>query len=98
MIHALKIKPEYFKAVANLNKLFEVRKADRPFRVGDYLALNEIDDCGVYTGACILAKISYILDYPAYLQEGYVVLGLTSNGVIINTKRYTDTDEEENET
>ena len=90
MIHALKIKPEYFKAVANLDKLFEVRKADRPFRVGDYIALNEIDDCGVYTGAHILARISYILDYPAYLQEGYVVLGLTSNGVIIHTERYTD--------
>lgn len=41
MIHALKILPEFFKAMAAGTKSFEVRKNDRPYHTGDYVALNE---------------------------------------------------------
>ena len=39
MIHALKTLPEYFEAVWENKKTFELRKNDRDFKVGDYLAL-----------------------------------------------------------
>ena len=66
MIHALKIEPKYFNDYASGKKTFEVRLYDRPFEVGDYLALNEYD-CyaneykGEYTGRCALCVITYIL-------------------------------------
>lgn len=43
MIHELKTLPEYFADVILGKKTFEVRKYDRPFHIGDLLALNEFD-------------------------------------------------------
>ena len=53
MIHALKILPEFFKAMAAGTKSFEVRKNDRPYHTGDYVALNEWNS-EQYTGKCTL--------------------------------------------
>lgn len=75
MIHALKTEPAYFEASAAGIKGFEVRKNDRPFDAGDYVALNEWSGEG-YTGRCTLHKIVYILCDPEYCKEGYVILGL----------------------
>lgn len=75
MIHELKTEVEFFKASAAGTKSFEVRKNDRPYRKGDYVALNEWGNEG-YTGRCTLHKIVYILSDPKYCKEGYVVLGL----------------------
>lgn len=44
MIHALKITPNYYEAVKTGAKPFEVRKNDREFVVGDYLALRAINE------------------------------------------------------
>ena len=56
MIHALKTKPAYFEASAAGIKGFEVRKNDRPYSPGDYVALNEWNgEC--YTGKCTLHKM-----------------------------------------
>lgn len=74
MIHALKILPEFFKAMAAGTKSFEVRKNDRPYHTGDYVALNEWNS-EQYTGKCTLQKIVYILNDPEYCKEGYVILG-----------------------
>ena len=41
MIHSVKIQPHYFNDVLTGRKTFEVRKNDRNYRVGDYIALNE---------------------------------------------------------
>ncbi len=41
MIHEVKCRPEYFAALADGRKSFEVRKKDRPYQVGDILAVNE---------------------------------------------------------
>lgn len=75
MIHELKIKKEYFEAVANYEKTFEVRRNDRDFRVGDYLGLNEFDEVG-HTGRSLLCQVVYILDDAAYCKEGYIVMGI----------------------
>ena len=75
MIHALKTAPVHFEASAAGVKGFEVRKNDRPYNAGDYVALNEWNNEG-YTGRCTLHKIVYILSDPEYCKEGYVVLGL----------------------
>lgn len=44
MIHSVKCSPEYFIALQNRNKTFEVRRKNRPYQVGDLLAVNEFAD------------------------------------------------------
>lgn len=75
MIHELKTLPEYFILTAEGCKSFEVRKKDRPFQAGDYVALNEWEN-GRYTGRCMLCKIAIIFSDLSYCKEGYVILGL----------------------
>lgn len=75
MVHALKTLPQFFEASAEGIKSFEVRKNNRPYQPGDYVALNEWNNEG-YTGRCTLQKIVYILSDTEYCKEGYVVLGL----------------------
>lgn len=74
MIHDLKISPEYFDAVAQDVKPFEVRKNDRPFSVGDVLCLREWD--GLYTRRTTRKVITYILNDAEFCKAGYVILGL----------------------
>lgn len=52
-----------------------MRKNDRPYNIGDYVALNEWSG-EVYTGRCTLHKIVYVLSNAEYCKEGYVILGL----------------------
>ena len=75
--HYLKTLPEYFNAVENGTKPFEVRKNDRNYQVGDTLHLQEYSN-GAYTGREISKKICYILDNPTFCKDGFVVLGLQS--------------------
>ena len=76
MIHALKIDPQYFEAVRSGKKRFELRKDDRDFRVGDYLALNEWDDR--YTGRTELVKVTYIMNPNDIMtcQGNYALLSI----------------------
>ena len=73
--HELKILPEYFVAVRDGIKKFEVRKDDRPFEVGDILCLHEIN-CGMLTGRTIKAEVTYVLRHPDYCKEGYCILSI----------------------
>ena len=85
MIHALKIEPEYFEAIKNREKTFEVRENDRDFSVGDYLALNEyLADTGQYTGRGIIVKVLYVLDDDKYCKFGYVILGIWYLGTVLD--------------
>lgn len=62
MTHALKTWPEYFKEVQNGRKNFEVRKADRAFKMGDRLLLQEYNpNTKEYTGEEYESEIAYIL-------------------------------------
>lgn len=63
MTHALKTWPEYYKAVASGEKTFEVRRNDRPFKIGDKLLLQEYDPKKEqYTGRELERSITYILN------------------------------------
>lgn len=83
MIHELKEHPNFFEDVISGIKTFEVRKADRPFKVGDLLALNEYDpDTKEYTNRCCVVYIDCILNDSKYCKEGYVILGVKPCKVI----------------
>lgn len=63
MIHELKTDPKYFSAVRSGEKRFELRRNDRDFHVGDYLALNEYDRTAkTYTGRSELVQVIYMLN------------------------------------
>lgn len=94
MIHALKIEKQYFEAVASGRKTFELRKNDRAFMVGDFLALNEVgSDRITYTGRCCLVEVDYILDSEEYLQPGFVALAIKPCAISRSKNDYRYTNE-----
>lgn len=77
--HWLKTWPQYFQAMANGTKRFELRKDDREFEVNDKLRLREWDpDTKEYTGQEVTVSITYILEgeqaWKFGLDEGYVLM------------------------
>lgn len=78
MVHELKTWPEYFKAIEDGRKNFEVRYNDRNFQVGDTLILQEYDpDKKRFTGEWERRIVSYILPGGGFgIEQGYVILGL----------------------
>ena len=77
MRHELKILPQYFQAIWNGIKTFELRKDDRNYQCGDELVLREWDVNG-YTGSVLLVRVTYVLrNMEEYgLKDGYVILGI----------------------
>ena len=79
--HKLKILPDFFEATLSWDKLFETRKNDRDYKVGDDLELWEWDtDTGTYSGRHIFAGVSYILSDPQFVPVGYITMGIRING------------------
>lgn len=76
MIHELKTEREYFEAVVKGEKTFEVRKDDRGFCEGDFLAINESEN-GETTGRCAIVQITYVLRAEEYCKKGFCILGIT---------------------
>jgi len=75
MIHELKTHPEYFRAVEDKVKKFEIRKADRDFKVNDRVKLREWDPRKQeYTGKELVKTITYITRFEQ--PEGQVVFGI----------------------
>ncbi|GEM_PF-2624532 len=81
MIHELKVWPEFFEDLVSGAKPFEVRKNDRPYAVGDYLALNEYMVGLGYTGRCVLKKVTYKMEDERFCLPGYVILGVIPCGI-----------------
>ena len=90
-VHNLKLLPEYFDAVANGIKTFEIRKYDRDYKVGDTLHLYEFDpeedfrakvasNPGIpETRTCVVVVVTYIItheDFPDGIPEDYCVMGI----------------------
>lgn len=80
MTHQFKIYPEYFRAVVERRKSFEVRKKRHlePYLVGgDCVILYEFDpDSEMYTGRVWNGKITYVLDDERFCKEDYVIFGI----------------------
>lgn len=71
--HSLKILPQYFAAVVEGCKTFEIRKNDRGFREGDLLVLREWTG-KEFTGQAVSKQITYITDFEQ--KPGFVVMGI----------------------
>ena len=78
VMHHLKTWPTFFHEVCVGRKLFEVRKDDRDFQMGDTLVLEEWEPTTQeYTGRTISAEVTYILRGPAFgIESGTVVMSL----------------------
>ena len=78
-VHFLKIKEEYAKEKDLGNKMFEIRKNDKDFKVGDFVRYIVVNDDGIITeneNECLenkLFEITYITDYEQ--KRGFVVFG-----------------------
>ena len=68
MIHELKCFPEYFQDVIDGKKTFEIRLHDRPYQVGDLLALNEyLPDLLFWVLSHVLLFLQLKAIYPVFL-------------------------------
>jgi len=78
MTHQLKTWPQYFKAVSEGVKTFEIRSnADRKFAVGDYLLLQEWEPTSeTYTGRSVIVRVTYELSAGPFAVPGYTVMSI----------------------
>lgn len=67
----------FFNPIIDGRKTFEVRYNDRDFQARDFIALNEVNDEGNYTGRCCICLIDYVLNDENFVKEGYVILTIT---------------------
>ncbi|MFS7399016.1 ASCH/PUA domain-containing protein [Carnobacterium maltaromaticum] len=74
-VHELKIGSEFFEAVKDGRKKFEIRKNDRNYQEGDILILKEYDPhTQLFSGEIIKVEITYMTDWEQ--KDDYVVLGI----------------------
>ena len=87
MIHQLKVESEFFNATIERKKEYEIRLNDRDYKVGDFLALNEIEHTDAehfeYTGRSTLVVVTHVLDDKRFLPAGFVALGIKPCGVMV---------------
>lgn len=82
IVHELKTVQPYFDLVASGEKNFDMREADRDFRAGDFLKLQEYverpDDVDLpgLSGREVLRRVTYVMDDPKHVLPGTVVLGM----------------------
>ena len=76
--HELKTWPEFFTAIVDGRKRFELRKDDRGFAVGDGLILKEWNpNTKSYTGSQVVVIVTYIVKGFTGIQDGYVIMGIS---------------------
>ncbi len=79
MTHALKTWTEFYQAVEAGIKPFEIRRDDRPFKVGETLLLQEWDNIKKeYTGNETKRTITFILRNAEMfgLMPGFAIMGI----------------------
>lgn len=83
MKHIVKSWTHLFKPIKDGRKLYDLRKNDRDYKVGDWVQLCEYDmEVGQYTGDIINVEITYITNHVtpcavscAVLPNDYCILG-----------------------
>jgi hypothetical protein len=76
MNHKLKTWTAPFQAMWEGRKLFEFRKNDRDFKIGDWLTLQEWNPGTEYTGREMNARVTWILTEGFGLPWGYCIMSL----------------------
>lgn len=81
--HELKVWPDFYPAIADGTKTFEVRQNDRGFQVGDTLHLREYSPGpDEYTGRHITKRVVYLVNgddvkgFAFGVKPGFVVMGI----------------------
>lgn len=81
--HELKVWPEYFEAITDGRKTFEIRKNDRGYQSGDVLILREYaPGPDEYTGRHCERQVSYMLSgddpmgFAFGLRSGFVAMAI----------------------
>jgi hypothetical protein len=96
--HYLKTWPNYFDAVVDGTKTFEVRINDRDYKVGDVLHLQEynLGRDAPYTGRSIEVIVTYLLEHESWaLQPRMVVMAIKlTEGTKLRLLKATSTDPE----
>ncbi len=80
IVHNLKIKYEYAEAVASGIKTFELRKDDRDFKEGDYIAFNVVDIPDSTTYATNHGAV-FETDYNKYKEQQEAALKKLDNTI-----------------
>ncbi len=79
MIHSLKCAPQYFAALLDGSKTFEIRRNDRDYKQCDTLLLHEVDSLNgatiLYTGRTLIFDVTYVTTDPEFVLPGFAVLG-----------------------
>lgn len=61
-VHRIKVWPVYYEAIESGEKTFDLRVADRDYRIGDYVQLHAFDPLNsVYLGHKMYRKITYMM-------------------------------------
>ena len=80
-IHDLKCWPQYFEAILEGKKTFEVRYNDRGYEEGDVLLLQEYDMREMrYTGRSMKMLVGYILQSDVGVRPGWVAMTIIPTG------------------
>lgn len=74
-IHSIKCYDVFFNDLLNV-KMFELRKDDRNYQVGDVLEISEYIPNFCFTGRVKYAIVTYKLSGFTGLEQGYCILGL----------------------
>ena len=76
--HVLKAWPEFFDAISEGRKTFEIRKNDRDFSVGDILELRRYEPTTEhYSGEILERQITYMITGGKFgIEDGYAVLAI----------------------
>lgn len=78
MMHELKIWPENYEPVVSGAKRYEIRKADRPYKVGDQVMLKEWSPSSQsFTGRSSIYRITHLTDGGQWgLPDGLCVFAI----------------------
>lgn len=77
MIHQVKIRTSFAKAILDGDKTFEIRENDRGYQKGDILHFTPVDNYNIKVWSIdeFEAEITYVLSGWG-LKDGYVALGI----------------------